>query len=78
MDKLINELKGKSVHIVFNTAAYAHGGIAAANYKVLGYTDGFLKLSDSHHEIAYYNPSLINRITLIKSEKGKDHSEANV
>jgi len=71
MDNLIKELKGKSVHIVFDSAAYTHGGVAAANYKILGYADGFLKLSDWRNEITYCKMSLINRITLLKTEKEK-------
>lgn len=78
MDKLLNKLKGKSVHIIFNSVVYAHRGIVT-DYKVLDYMDGFLKLSDSHYEIVYFNPSLINKITLIKLEKEKNNLlEANV
>ncbi len=65
MQELINELRNRQVHIVFLASSYQGGGIAAANYKILGCMDGFLKIQDTAGRIEYCNLAQINRIRLL-------------
>lgn len=62
MEDLCNEIGSKKVHIVFNADSYRNGGVAAADYTVLGETCGFIKLKDSRERIVYCRESQINKI----------------
>lgn len=68
MEELCREIKNKKVHIVFNADSYRNGGIAAANYIVLGEVCGFIKLKDGQNRTVYCNESKINKITVLPNE----------
>lgn len=65
MHNLIDELIGKKVYIAFSNELYRNGGVAAAEYEVLGGVDGFIKLRKSDGKVYYYNQTKIDRIVLL-------------
>ena len=72
MQEIINELQNKKVRIVFLASSYRGGGVVAANYKILGCADGFLKLLDLAGRVEYCNLAEISRIRLLPESQEKE------
>lgn len=64
MNGLAEELKNKDVRICFQAEHYIGGGVAAADYAVMGGVDGFLKLRNERGQTVYCRIDQIRRITV--------------